>query len=128
MANNTITFDPSVRTPYGVNLTMYTGVDFEETFKILNNDRSNYNLTSHTMYSQMTKTVSIGSSGVPTASFTETITDATKGEFKIALAKATTIPIKSGRYEYDIIMGVGSSLYSVARGNINVFTGISTDT
>tara|TARA_R110000851_G_scaffold140736_6_gene278214 strand:- start:748 stop:990 length:243 start_codon:yes stop_codon:yes gene_type:complete len=80
------------------------------------------------MYSQMTKTVSIGSSGVPTASFTETITDATKGEFKIALAKATTIPIKSGRYEYDIIMGVGSSLYSVARGNINVFTGISTDT
>ena len=57
-----LTFDPTVRTPYGVNLTMYTGADFEETFKILNNDRSNYDLSSHTMYSRMTKTVAIGSS------------------------------------------------------------------
>ena len=79
MANNTITFDPTVRTPYGANLTMYTGVDFEETFKILNNDRSNYDLTSHTMYSRMTKTVAVGSSGVPTAEFTESITGATSG-------------------------------------------------
>jgi hypothetical protein len=126
MANNTITFDPTVRTPYGANLTMYTGVDFEETFKILNNDRSNYDLTSHTMYSRMTKTVAVGSSGVPTAEFTESITGATSGEFKITLARTSTNSIKQGRYEYDIFMGVGSSTYSVARGNINVYTGIST--
>tara|TARA_Y100000004_G_scaffold21064_1_gene21455 strand:+ start:4796 stop:5179 length:384 start_codon:yes stop_codon:yes gene_type:complete len=126
MANNTITFDPTVRTPYGVNLTMYTGADFEETFKILNNDRSNYDLSSHTMYSRMTKTVAIGSSGVPTAEFTETITDATAGEFKITLSDTLNRQIKGGRYEYDIFMGVGSSVYSIARGNINVYTGIST--
>ena len=126
MANNTITFDPTVRAPYGVNLTMYTGADFEETFKILNNDRSNYDLTSHTVHSRMTKTVAIGSSGVPTAEFTETITDATAGEFKITLSDTLNRQIKGGRYVYDIFVAVGSSVYSIARGNINVYTGIST--
>ena len=76
MANNTITFDPSVRTPYGVNLTMYTGVDFEETFKILNNDRSNYNLTSHTMHSRMMKSTVQAASMDVVANFTESITSA----------------------------------------------------
>jgi len=126
MANNTITFDPSVRTPYGVNLTMYTGVDFEETFKILNNDRSNYNLTSHTMYSRMVKSTGQAASMDVVANFTESITSASAGEFKITLSDTLNRQIKGGRYEYDIFASIGSSTYSIARGNINVYSGIST--
>tara|TARA_A100001201_G_scaffold90374_1_gene79156 strand:- start:386 stop:769 length:384 start_codon:yes stop_codon:yes gene_type:complete len=126
MANNTITFDPTVRTPYGVNLTMYTGVDFEETFKILNNDRSNYNLTSHSVYSRMMKSSGQAASMDVVANFTETVTDATAGEFKITLSDTLNRQIKGGRYEYDIFVAVGSSTYSIARGNISVYTGIST--
>lgn len=126
MANNTITFDPTVRTPYGVNLTMYTNVDFEETFKILNNDRSNYNLTSHSVYSRMMKSSGQAASMDVVANFTETVTDATAGEFKITLSDTLNRQIKGGRYEYDIFVAVGSSTYSIARGNISVYTGIST--
>ena len=126
MANNTITFDPTVRTPYGVNLTMYTGVDFEETFKILNNDRSNYDLTSHTMYSRIMKSTGQAASMNVVANFTESITSASAGEFKITLSDTTNRQIKGGRYVYDIFVSVGSSVYSIARGNINVYTGIST--
>ena len=126
MANNTITFDPSVRTPYGVNLTMYTGVDFEETFKILNNDRSNYNLTSHTMHSRMMKSTGQAASMDVVANFTESITSASAGEFKITLSDTLNRQIKGGRYEYDIFTSIGSSTYSIARGNINVYSGIST--
>tara|TARA_R100000005_G_C4931393_1_gene160211 strand:- start:42 stop:425 length:384 start_codon:yes stop_codon:yes gene_type:complete len=126
MANNTITFDPTVRAPYGVNLTMYTGVDFEETFKILNNDRSNYNLTSHSVYSRMMKSSGQAASMDVVANFTETVTDATAGEFKITLSDTLNRQIKGGRYEYDIFVAVGSSTYSIARGNISVYTGIST--
>jgi len=126
MANNTITFDPTVRVPYGVNLTMYSGVDFEETFKILNNDRSNYNLTSHSVHSRMMKSSGQAASMNVVANFTETITNATAGEFKITLSDTLNRQIKGGRYEYDVFVAVGSSTYSIARGNINVFTGIST--
>jgi hypothetical protein len=126
MANNTITFDPTVRTPYGVNLTMYTGADFEETFKILNNDRSSYDLTSHTVYSRMMKSAGQAASMNVVANFTESITSASAGEFKITLSDTTNRQIKGGRYVYDIFVSVGSSVYSSARGNINVYTGIST--
>tara|TARA_R100000005_G_scaffold69141_1_gene37015 strand:- start:2974 stop:3360 length:387 start_codon:yes stop_codon:yes gene_type:complete len=127
MANNTITFDPTVGTPYGVNLTMYTGADFSQTFKILNNDRSAYDLTSHTLYSRMMKSTGQAASLDVVANFTETITGATDGEFKITLTDTVNRQIKGGRYEYDILMGVGSSLYSLARGNIQVYAGISTN-
>lgn len=126
MANNTITFDPTVRTPYGVNLAMYTGVDFVETFKILNNDRSNYNLTNHTVYSRMMKSSGQAASMDVVANFTETVTNAAAGEFSIQLSDTSNRQIKGGRYEYDIFVAVGSSTYSIARGNINVYTGIST--
>ena len=59
MANNTITFDPSVGVPYGVNLTIYQGADFKSSFKVLNNDRSNYNFTGYSGSAQMTKSVSV---------------------------------------------------------------------
>lgn len=126
MANNTITFDPTVRTPYGVNLTMYTNVDFEETFKILNNDRSNYDLTFHSVYSRMMKSSGQAASSDVVANFFASITNATAGEFNISIPDYLNNGIKGGRYEYDIFVAVGSSSYSIARGNINVYPGIST--
>ena len=60
------------------------------------------------------------------ANFTESITSASAGEFKITLSDTLNRQIKGGRYEYDIFASIGSSTYSIARGNINVYSGIST--
>ena len=71
MANNTITFDPNDGVAYGVNLTINTGTDFESTFKVLNpNNRSNYDFTGYSGSSQMTKSVSVGSTAFAAATFT----------------------------------------------------------
>jgi len=92
----------------------------------LNNDRSNYDLTSHTVHSRMMKSAGQAASMDVVANFTESITSASAGEFKITLPDTTNRQIKGGRYVYDIFVSVGSSVYSIARGNINVYTGIST--
>ena len=55
MANSTITFDPNAGVAYGVNLTINTGADFNSTFKILEVDRSDFDLTGYSGSSQMRK-------------------------------------------------------------------------
>ena len=78
------------------------------------------------LISRMMKSAGQAASMNVVANFTETITSASAGEFKITLPDTTNRQIKGGRYVYDIFVSVGSSVYSIARGNINVYTGIST--
>lgn len=104
MYNNTITFDPTVGTPYGVNLTINTGASFDSTFKVLNNDKTNYNLEGWSGSSQMTKSVSVGSSMPISATFEVGITSGAKGEFKISLPASQTRNLKNGRYVFNILM------------------------
>ena len=125
MANNTITFDPSVGVPYGVNLTIYQGADFKSSFKVLNNDRSNYNFTCYSGSAQMTKSVSVGSTGYPAATFNVGFTSAPDGEFDVSLGSTPTRTLKPGRYVYNVLVGSASTVYVIADGNILVQGGVS---
>jgi len=69
MANNTITFDPAAGVAYGVNLSVFSGADFRSTFHVKNNDSTDFDFTGYSGSSQMTKSVSVGSSSVSVATF-----------------------------------------------------------
>ena len=45
MPSKNITFDPNTGVPYGVNLMIYGGSDFETTFNISNNANTAFDLT-----------------------------------------------------------------------------------
>ena len=126
MANNTITFDPNDGVAYGVNLTINTGTDFESTFKVLNpNNRSNYDFTGYSGSSQMTKSVSVGSTAFAVATFTVGFTSAYDGEFNISLGSTATRNLTGGRYVYDILVSSGSSIHRIVQGNMMVIAGVS---
>ena len=126
MANNTITFDPNDGVAYGVNLTINTGTDFQSTFKVLNpNNRSNYDFTGYSGSSQMTKSVSVGSTAFAAATFTVGFTSAYDGEFNISLGSTATRNLTGGRYVYDILVSSGSSIHRIVQGNMMVIAGVS---
>jgi len=126
MANNTITFNPdSNASAYGVNLVINTGSDFTSTFKVIRPDKSNFDFTSYTGSSQMTKSVSIGSSMSATATFSVGFTSAFDGEFKITLGKGETRVLRDGRYVWDVLVSSGTTVYRLAEGNVTVVSGIS---
>tara|TARA_R110001606_G_C15400669_1_gene652911 strand:- start:5492 stop:5878 length:387 start_codon:yes stop_codon:yes gene_type:complete len=125
MANNTITFDPAAGVAYGVNLSIFAGADFRSSFHVKNNDSTNFDFTDFSGSSQMTKSVSVGSSSVAIASFNIGFTSATSGQFEISLGSTQTRPISPGRYVYDILVSSGSSLYRLAEGYVLVQGGIS---
>ena len=125
MANNTITFDPNAGVAYGVNLTINTGADFNSTFKILEVDRSDFDLTGYSGSSQMRKSAAVGSTTIAAATFTIGFTSTTEGEFKISLGSTETRSLKNGRYVYDILVGSASTVYRIVEGNILVQTGVS---
>ena len=47
MANKNITFDPNAGVSYGANVTINTGATFEETFKVKNTDKTNFDFTGY---------------------------------------------------------------------------------
>ena len=125
MTNNKITFDPSSGVAYGVNLTIMKGADFKSTFHVVNNDNTNYNFIGYTGSSQMAKSISVGSSSYPAATFNVGFTSAIGGKFEISLGSTQTRTIRQGRYVYDILVSSGSTYYRIVEGNIMVQGGIS---
>ena len=125
MANNTITFDPAAGVAYSANLTINTGANFKSTFKVINPDRSAFNLTGYTGSSEMVKSVAVGATNPATASFTVGFTSAAGGEFNLSMGSTTTRNIKPGRYVWDMLVSSGSTIYRMAEGNILVIGGIS---
>ncbi|GIR01018.1 MAG: hypothetical protein CM15mP10_0810 [Actinomycetota bacterium] len=55
MAQQIITFDPDVGVPMGVNLTMFSGADFNTTFTIRTSAGSSIDFTNYTGRSNMKK-------------------------------------------------------------------------
>ena len=136
MANNTITFDPDDGVAYGVNVVINTGANFQSSFQILNNDKTNFDFstanavgiattTGWTGSSQMTKTVAVGSSAYPAATFTVGFTSAAGGKFSISLGSTQTRLLSGGRYWYDILVSSGATFYRLVEGNILVVSGVS---
>ena len=125
MANNTITFSTDSNAAYGVNLTILQGADFSSTFKVRQENKSDFNLTSYSLSAKMKKSVAIGASTGGIQSFTTVITSATDGEFYIFLSDSTTEDLKPGRYYFDINATKSSTVYKMVSGNVVVEGGLS---
>jgi hypothetical protein len=125
MANNTITFDPTSGVAYGVNLVINTGATFNSNFTVVNTSSSPFNFTGWTGSSQMAKSVSIGSTSYPVATFNVGFSSAAGGKFNISLGSTQTRSLQEGRYVYDVLVSSGSTVYRIVSGNILVIPGIS---
>ena len=126
MANNTITFNPDSNAAYGVNLTILQGADFQSTFKVLQENKLNFNLTNYSLSTKMKKSVAIGASTGGIQSFTTGITSVTGGEFYISLSDSITEDLKPGRYYFDInATKSNATVYKMVSGNVVVEGGLS---
>ena len=120
MANKNITFDPNAGVSYGANVTINTGATFEETFKVKNTDKTNFDFTGYSGSSQMRKSTGTGSTTVAAATFTVGFTSAAAGEFKISLDADGTNGLAGGRYDYDVLVKAGGADDTVLNTSIAV--------
>lgn len=125
MAKNSFTFDTDSGTPYGINLTINTGVDFVNKFTATTTSGSAFNFTNWTGSSQIAKSVSIGSTSYAAATFADGFSTDVTGQFQISLGSTQTRSLKEGRYVYDILVSSGLTAYRIIEGNILVRPGIS---
>ena len=125
MANNTITFNPDSNAAYGVNLTILQGADFTSTFKVLQENKLNFNLTGYALHAKMKKSVAIGASSGGIQGITAGITSVADGEFSISLTDTITKDLKPGRYYFDINAVKSSIVYKMVSGNVVVEGGLS---
>jgi hypothetical protein len=125
MSTKNITFDPDSGVAYAVNLVINSGADFKANFNVNTVSNSAFNFTGWTGTSRMTKSVSIGSSAYPVATFNVGFTSAVGGKFNISLGSTATRTLNEGRYVYDILVSSASTVYRIINGNILVIPGIS---
>ncbi len=125
MPSKNITFDPSTGVPYGANLTIYGGADFETTFNVTNNSNTAFNLSGYSGSAAISKSVAVGATLGVTTSFSVGITSALGGKIKISLGSTSTRNLDQGRYVYDVIVSSGSSLYTLVNGNVMVVPAVS---
>ena len=125
MPSKNITFDPDTGVPYGANLTIYGGADFETTFNVTNNSNTAFNLSGYSGSAAISKSVAVGATLGVTTSFSVGITSALGGKIKISLGSTSTRNLDQGRYVYDVIVSSGSSLYTLVNGNVMVVPAVS---
>ena len=120
MAQQVITFDPDVAVPMGVNLTMFSGADFNTTFTISTSAGSSIDFSNYTGRSNMKK------SAIGTANTFGVSLGDTDGKITLSMGSTVTRSLSEGRYLYDINVSSGSTFFKVIEGNVLVRTGIST--
>lgn len=125
MPSKNITFDPDTGVPYGANLTIYGGADFETTFNVTDNTNSAFDLSGYTGSAAISKSVAVGATLGVTTSFSVGITSAAGGKIKISLGSTSTRGLDQGRYMYDVIVSSGSTLYTLVNGNVMVVPAVS---
>ena len=87
MATKKITFDPEAGVAYAANFTMLGGANFEGNFEVVGTSNTAFNLEGYSGSSQMTKSVSIGSTAFPAATFAVGFTSALDGKFVYLLVE-----------------------------------------
>ena len=115
-----ITFDPDVAVPMGVNLTIFSGADFNTTFTIRTSAGSSIDFTNYTGRSNMKK------SAIGTANTFGVSPGDTDGKVTLSLGSTVTRSLSEGRYLYDVNVSSGSTFFKIMEGNVLVRTGIST--
>ena len=131
MASKNLTFDPSAGVPYAANLALYTGTDFKTTFNVVDTsdvafDFQGLPTTSvWTGSAQMQKSAGVAATTIAAGTFTVGFTSAAGGIFEISLGSTATTSLSEGRYEYNVLVSSGASIYNIVNGNIMVYSGIS---
>jgi len=125
MPSKNITFDPDTGVPYGANLTIYGGADFETTFNVTDNSNTAFNLSGYSGSAAISKSVAVGATLGVTTSFSVGITSAAGGKIKISLGSTSTRNLDQGRYMYDVVVSSGSTLYTLVNGNVMVVPAVS---
>ena len=125
MPSKNITFDPDSGVPYGVNLTIYGGSNFDTTFNVTDNSNTAFDLTNYSGSAAISKSVAVGATLGITTAFTVGITSAVEGKLKISLGSTSTRSLEQGRYMFDVIVSSGSTLYTIASGNVMVVPAVS---
>ena len=73
----------------------------------------------------MQKSAGIGATTTPSGTFTVGFTSAGGGIFEISMGSTATTSLSEGRYEYNVLVSSGASIYNIVNGNILVYTGIA---
>ena len=131
MASKNLTFDPNAGVPYAANLALYTGADFKTTFNVVDTSDVAYDyqgLTTTSVWTgsaQMQKSAGIGATTTPAGTFNVGFTSAGGGIFNISMGSTDTRDLSEGRYEYNVLVSSGATIYNIVNGNILVYTGIA---
>ena len=125
MASKKITFDPTAGVPYAANLTIFGGANFSADFTVVETGNAAYNFTGWTGSAQLAKSVSVGATMGALATFNVGFTSAYDGKFNLSLGSTATGLLAEGRYVYNVLVSSGTTIYSIANGNILVYAGIS---
>ena len=131
MASKNLTFDPSAGVPYAANLALYTGTDFKTTFNVVDTSDVAFDfqgLTTTSVWSgsaQMQKSAGVAATTVAAGTFTVGFTSSRGGVIDISMGSTSTTSLSEGRYEYNVLVSSGSTIYNIVNGNILVYTGIA---
>ena len=125
MATKKITFDPTAGVPYAANLTIFGGANFSADFTVVDTGNAAYNFTGWTGSAQLAKSVAVGATLGAQATFNVGFTSAYDGKFNLSLGSTATGNLKEGRYVYNVLVSSGTTIYSIANGNVLVYAGIS---
>ncbi len=125
MASKKITFDPTSGVPYAANLTIFGGSNFSADFTVVDTGNAAYNFTGWTGSAQLAKSVAVGATMGALATFNVGFTSAYDGKFNLSLGSTATRSLSEGRYVYNVLVSSGTTIYSIANGNILVYAGIS---
>ena len=125
MASKKITFDPTAGVPYAANLPIFVGGNFSADFTVVDTGNAAYNFTGWTGSAQLAKSVAVGATLGAQATFNVGFTSAYDGKFNLSLGSTETGNLKEGRYVYNVLVSSGTTIYSIANGNILVYAGIS---
>ena len=131
MASKNLTFDPSAGVPYAANLTIYTGTDFKTTFTVVDTSDVAFDfqgLTTTSVWSgsaQMQKSAGVAATTVAAGTFTVGFTSSRGGVIDISMGSTATTSLSEGRYEYNVLVSSGTTIYNLVNGNILVYTGIA---
>lgn len=119
MPQQVVTFDPEVAVPYGFNLTIFSGVDFNTTLTVKTSAGSSIDFTNYTGTSNLKKSV------IGTANTFGVTLGTTNGRITLSMGSTVTGTLSEGRYLYDVNVSSGSTFFKIVEGNVIVRTGIS---
>ena len=119
---------PSAAPKTAANFNILGGANFEGNFEVVGTSNTAFSLEGYSGSSQMTKSVSIGSTAFPAATFAVGFTSAADGKVRISLGGTQTKLLNEGRYVYDVIVSSGNTFYTLVNGNILVRPGVSSIT